>query len=324
MALLLVLLMGTAPLLGWRKTTQQLLIRSFRWPVAAAVVVMALHLVLGARLGFPPFVEAQPAFSGWLGAALAGLQGKLPLLAVGLVAYNLAVVIQELLRGIQARRKSKDEGTLVALRRLLSRSRRRYGGYLVHAGVAVMILGFAGRSWGVSGEASLKPGESFRIADYTLTYAGSEHRTDNPEYTSLLAHLDVSQNGSPIGRLSPEKRFYRASPQRPAPEVALHLTLREDLYVILGMLNPRSQLASFQIHINPLVAFVWLGTLCLVAGALSAMWPERSRRRAGARVSRYGRALAAAATIVMLALLLASATSAHRPVQPPEDSHERG
>src|SRR6185503_21230895 len=93
-------------------------------------------------------------------------------LTVMLVAFNFAVVVQEFARGVSARQKRGDESIPASLFNLVAKSRRRYGGYIVHVGIAVMFIGFAGRGWGVDKEVSLRPGEQVTIEEYKLKYIG--------------------------------------------------------------------------------------------------------------------------------------------------------
>ncbi|RLB64932.1 MAG: heme lyase CcmF/NrfE family subunit, partial [Deltaproteobacteria bacterium] len=310
--------------LGWRKTSKALFYKSFAWPLATMGAAIGAHLALGERWGFAPFVESDPLFVTWLGLPLAWLQGKLPLITVGLVAFNLAVVAQEVVRGVRARRRKSNEGVATALVKLISKSRRRYGGYVVHVGVALMFLGFAGRSWGVEKEASLKPGEQLVIEEYELTYLG--HRSDaDREKTIDYADMAVKRHGQAVGRLSPAKFTYRSSPERPTSEVARYITVRNDLYVVVGMISGPTGMASFEVHVNPLVSFVWLGIALLIVGATIAMWPELSRQPVGAL--RYLRAFGSVVALLMLALLLTrtpAAAAAHEPSPQALGANHRG
>ena len=305
-ALILIFLMGTAPLLGWRKTSKSLFYKSFRWPVGVALLAGVLHLTLGERLGYPAFVESDPIYASWLGVSLAWMQGKLPLITVILVAYNLTVVAQEVQRGVSARRLRKKESIPGAFWRLVSKSRRRYGGYTVHVGIAIMFLGFAGRAWGVEAEASLMPGETMTVQEYELTYEGPRSEADH-EKRMVFADVSVKRYGEPVGSVHPAKYIYKASPGQPSTEVSRHMTLANDLYVIIGMLNAESKVASFQVHVNPLVSLVWLGIGILILGATLSMWPEVALKEAG--TFGYVRAFGSVAMMVMLSLLLALAPS---------------
>jgi cytochrome c-type biogenesis protein CcmF len=305
-ALLIFALMGAAPLFGWRKTSPELFRKSFRAPVAAAVVVAGLHAALGSRLGYSPFFSVDPIYPGALGDGLAWLIGKLPIVTVALVAFNVAVVVQELQRGVVARRKRAEEGLFASLFNLVAKSRRRYGGYIVHVGIALMFLGFTGRAWGVDKEASLKPGETIEIDAFALTYVGPRMEVD-AEKRMIFADVDVTRKGAPAGRLSPAKFIYKSSPEAPSTEVAKLVSVRDDLYVIIGMVNPSTKVASFQIHVNPLVSLIWIGVGVLMLGAIVAMWPEVVLEEAGAWS--YVRSAASVTTALLFALLLAAAPS---------------
>ncbi len=301
-ALVVFALMGTAPLLGWRKTSPELFAKSFRWPVGAALVMTVAHFVLGPRIGFPAFVTLDPIYPGALGAGLAWFGGKLPVVTVALCAFNVTVVVQEFWRGVAARQKHGGESVLASCFNLVSKSRRRYGGYVVHVGIILMFLGFTGRAWGVDKELSMQPGDSTTIEEYKVTYVGPRMEVDQ-EKRMVFADLDIERNGKPVGRLSPAKFIYKASPDQPSTEVARHVSVKNDLYVIIGMVNPQTRTSSFQMHINPLVSFIWMGVGILILGALISMWPDVSLEEQGA--FGYVRAGAAVATSVMFALLLA-------------------
>ncbi len=306
LALLLIALMGVAPLLGWRKTSPELFKKSFRWPVAAMVVVATLHIALGNKLGFPAFIATDPIFPGRVGAALAKVASTYPFFIIALVAFNVSVVVQEFGRGIKARQKNHDESVLSSLYNLVAKSKRRYGGYVVHLGIAVMFIGFTGRGWGVDKEASLMPGDQIQIEEYTLTYAGPRMEVDQ-EKRMIFADVDVMRHGKPVGRIAPAKFIYKSMGGTASTEVAMHHTMRNDLYMVIGMVNPQTKVASFQIHVNNLISFIWVGAFILWMGAMIAMWPEVSFEEAGA--FGYIRAAASVATMVIFGFLMASGPS---------------
>jgi cytochrome c-type biogenesis protein CcmF len=305
-------LMGIAPLLGWRKTSPELFKKSFRFPLAAMAVAAVAHLALGKRFGFAPFVHIDAIYPGTLGRLLAEMGGVLPFITFILVAFNIAVVVQEYARGIAARRaasvarKEPRESLPAALVNLVARSRRRYGGYTVHIGIAMMFLGFSGRAWGVDKEVSLSPGQTVAIEEYVLTYEGPRMEVD-PEKRMVFADLSVTRNGKDVGKITPAKFIYKSSPQAPSTEVAKHVTLRNDLYVIVGMVSPQTKIAAFQIHVNPLVSLIWIGVAILIMGALVSLWPDVATEEVTA--FSYVRAAAGAVTSIMFAILLALAPS---------------
>ena len=160
--------MGLCPLFGWGKTSAPSLRKSLPFPLAALVAGAAAHLALGGPVGLPAIVQDDPTFPGTLGLVIQKLDAVVPVLTMALVFFNLAVIVQEFARGVAARRRAAErrhdhENVIVALAALVSKNRRRYGGYLVHLGVISMFVGFVGTCWVIHHEASLSPGQRHRV-----------------------------------------------------------------------------------------------------------------------------------------------------------------
>ncbi len=240
--------------------------------------------------------------------------------------FNFAVIVQEFVRGVaradvaRARRPTSSESIPVALMRLVDKSRRRYGGYIVHIGIVVMFLGFTGKAWGTDTEASLAPGDKIEVKDYTLTYAGPRREVD-PTKMMIFADLDVTRAGKPIGRMSPGKFIYKRSQMSPTTEVAMRRSFRDDLYVVVGMVSPETKRASFQVHVNPLVSWIWTGVLILIAGAGISLWPEMALKEVGAWA--YVRTATAAASGIMFAIWIAMGPSMAYGATRPEKSEAK-
>jgi cytochrome c-type biogenesis protein CcmF len=327
LGLLLLFLMGVGTLFGWKKTSPDALKRVFRAPVAAWAVAVLLHFTAGPSIGFPAVVWGDAIYPGPLGAVLRAFNAFTPVMGFSLVIFNAAVIVQEfvllfLSRARTGAAKSTPAalwwlggvpGFVHTLLTLSPQSRRRYGGYIVHFGIGIMFLGFTGQSWNVDHEASLMPGESAVVANYKLTYIGEHMEVDNSK-RMIFADLDVSKDGQFRTRLSPAKFIYKKQPDSPETKVAISHGFRDDVYVIVGTINPQSKLAAFQIHVNPLVSWIWFGCLVLISGSLVCMWPQfelgESRIWAGAR------GLAATAASVMLGIMLAATPAAHAQTQP--------
>ena len=298
-------LMGAGPLFGYRKTSNAALVKAFKGPLIVAAVVAAAHLALGKALGFPAIVASPEIYPGPLGSLLRGLGSVLPLISTILCAFNFAVITQEFARGVQARRASQpDESVPGALFRLVGKGRRRYGGYIVHAGIALMFVGFTGKAWGVDKETALRPGETFVADSYRFTYKGSRMEVD-PGKRMVFADLQVDRlDGGSLGIASPAKFIYRKMPEQPTSEVAMLHTLRDDIYLVLGSANPQTKVATFQIHINPLVSYIWLGLIVVIFGSAICLWPDLALGEAGAWA--YARAAGSFTASIFLALLIAS------------------
>jgi cytochrome c-type biogenesis protein CcmF len=190
LALVLVLLAGVGPVLAWRRFTPAALWRVLSIPVGVAGATLVLLL---------PLTDAADSPTS--------------LAMFCLVAFVLAVVSQELWRGTAARRKMTGERWPRALARLTGRNRRRYGGYLVHAGIAVLFLGVAASSAFLDQrDVRLAPGDSFDVNGYQVTYreataklGGDSAGTGAP--ISFGAVLDVRKDGKHFV-MRPSRNYY--------------------------------------------------------------------------------------------------------------------
>ncbi|MBK8999411.1 MAG: heme lyase CcmF/NrfE family subunit [Myxococcales bacterium] len=283
---LLFALMGMAPLFGWRKTSGESLKKAFSIPLAATAVAVVAHLALGKRFGYPALVHTDQFYPGVVGVILQKLGAVLPLVVIALSAFNTAVIVQEFARGVAARRRSslkagEQENVLTALSRLVDKSRRRYGGYIVHFGIVLMFVGFTGKAWSIDKEASLSPGDKMKVGDYELTYKGPRMETDVNK-RMVFADVEVTHGTRSLGVMSPAKFVYKRSPDMPTTEVAMHRSLRDDLYLVVGMVSPETKKAAFQFHVNPLVSWIWVGVVVLIFGASLSLWPEVAFKEVGA------------------------------------------
>ncbi len=300
------LFMGLGPLLGWRKTSDDALRKALTAPLVALAATATLHLAFGKALGFPAFVESDVFYPGLPGLVLQKIGAAAPLIVISLVGFNLTVIAQEFARGIAARRRGTDETFLVALGRLVDKNRRRYGGYVVHTGVALMFLGFTGKAWSLDKEAVLSPGDTYTIGEYELTYRGTRMEVDRAK-RMVFADLDVTRDGTHVGRVSPAKFIYFSNPEQgPTTEVSMLHSLRDDLYVVVGNANAQTKRATFQFHVNPLVSWIWLGVAVLILGASVSLWPEVTLKEMAAWT--YAKAAAGAATGIMITVLFAAAS----------------
>ncbi|MEI7893114.1 MAG: cytochrome c-type biogenesis CcmF C-terminal domain-containing protein [Myxococcales bacterium] len=289
--LLVFFLMGIGTLFGWKKTSPSALRKAFLTPVVAFVATATLHLAFGSRIGFPAIVPSDPLYAGLLGRSLAAFNAITPLLGISLCVFNAVIVIQEFVFLLRARTVARERtpalywwlGVLPGLAHLLlnlpGASRRRYGGYLVHFGIVLMFLGFTGKSWNLDSEIALAPGQHASLGHYIVEYIGPRVEMDETKRMAF-ADLRALSHGKEVGRLSPAKFTYRRAPNSPTTEVAMLHTLRDDLYLVVGSIDPQTKMASLQIHVNPLVSWIWLGCLLLILGSVVCLWPELARVRA--------------------------------------------
>lgn len=299
LGLILLLLMGLGTLFGWKRTSKAALRRVFFAPVVVAVTALVAHATFGRRLGFPAVVVNPPIYSGVLGPALQWFNAVTPVLGFTLCAFNAAIVVQEFVLLFRARSKRLREemprgqtqrrwALYFDLLSLPAPSRRRYGGYVVHFGIVLMFFGFAGLSWNAEREVSLNPGESVTLQGHTLRYLGPRMEADDNK-RMIFADIDVLDGSRVVGRLTPAKFIYRKQPEAPTSEVAISHGFREDIYVVVGTISPdHNNIATFQIHVNPLVAWIWIGCIVLILGSVVCLWPtvapEESRAWVGVRM----------------------------------------
>jgi cytochrome c-type biogenesis protein CcmF len=170
-----------------------------------------------------------------------------------------------------------------------------------------MYLGFCGKAWELEKEASLLPTESAEVGGYKLTYRGSRREVDQ-EKQMIFADMDVERNGRALSQVHPAKFIYNENSMGPTTEVSQLNGLRDDLYVVVGSIDFESKRATFRIHVNPLVACIWLGVMVLIVGSAISLWPDVSLREVNAWS--YVRATAGVTSGLMFAVILASSPAA--------------
>ncbi len=182
-------------------------------------------------------------------------------------------------------------------------SRRRYGGFIVHFGLVFMFLGFTGKSWTVDRETSMTPHEHYQVAGYDIEYLGPRMELDVTK-RMVFGDVAVTRDGVKLGVATPAKFMYKKMPDSPTTEVSMIHTLRDDLYLVVGSINPQTKVASFQIHINPLVSWIWFGAIILIFGSIISMWPEL--QPAESRVWAFARGAAGATAAFTLGIIIAA------------------
>ncbi|GIV75667.1 heme lyase CcmF/NrfE family subunit [Litorilinea aerophila] len=253
--LLLFLLMGIGPLLGWRRTSAQALRRQFTVPLAVAAVFALVF--------------------AWFSPNL------FPVVGLATCVFVAATIVQEYVRGLQARRTATGEAIPVALASLLRRNGRRYGGYIVHLGIVLIGVAIIGNEfYQQTTHVTLAQGEGVTLGGYELVYSGMEQRRQS-NLTEYGARLMVfrQQNGKLLGSILPRRNIYDKNPEMPTSEVGLYISPLEDVYVVLNGWEAGGTTATFSIYVNPLTIWMWIGGGVLILGTLIAIWPHPARRR---------------------------------------------
>jgi cytochrome c-type biogenesis protein CcmF len=254
LAIFLLLLTGVGPLVAWRRATPAALRRHFVAPVLAGLAAAALVLALAG-----PGVD----FYG---------------LAVwSLGAFVIATIAQEYGRAIRARLRKGEEGPLGAIASLLRKNPQRYGGYVVHLGAVLVLMGTAGSVLNEERLENVRPGSEIAVQEYRLRYLTAQP-IPAQHYGGAVARLALYRGDEPLAVMAPEKRMYWLE-QQPASIPSVYSTLREDLYVILTALEPDGS-ATLKVYRNPLVNWIWIGGAIFVLGTVLVMWPHPEAKRA--------------------------------------------
>jgi cytochrome c-type biogenesis protein CcmF len=252
-ALLLLLLTAVGPLLAWRRTSVESLKRNFLWPAIGALATGGLLVALGMR----PWKDVSYFYS---------------LMTIMLSVLVALTVISEFVRGGRVIGRHTGQNLFSSMVQLAHRNTRRYGGYIVHFGVIVIMIGFAGSVFNQDKEQEMGFGDKMTIGAYTLV-CQSYTQDDNPNYGSEWAVMNVFKGGKQIATLNPERRFYKAS-QQTSTMVANRSTPQEDLYVVYEGQNLDTGRPIIKVHLNPLVMWIWVGVWIIIAGTVVALIPN--------------------------------------------------
>jgi cytochrome c-type biogenesis protein CcmF len=270
--LILLFLTGVGPLLAWRKSTFVNLRNQFLWPTLVGLATAA-----GMRaIGIPVWASG---------------------LCFALCAFVTITIVQEFYRAARVRHDTTGTDLFTALVGLFARERRRYGGYVIHLGIVLVFLGFAGNGFNRDETVKLLPGQQVEIKPFVLKYIALTV-TDDGQKQMITGHVEVTRDGKPYDSMYPARWYYRKHESEPTTEVAIHRSLPDDLYVVLAEYTVDNQAAVFKIVVNPLIDWIWLGMGVILIGTVIALLPER------AIVFATGRVPEGAATMSLLLLFL--------------------
>jgi cytochrome c-type biogenesis protein CcmF len=262
------LAMAIIPLIGWSGVTRAKLLQKIALPAALALVLAAITFAFGVRDWIP--------LGGYL-----------------LASFVITTTLIEIVQGARARARNTGEFILAALKNLIARDRRRYGGYLIHVAVAMMGVGIIGSQvYATDATRALTRGESMDVRGYTLTYENLSPNFPSGEAQVTSASVAVSREGKRVATLSPARAFYgRQGEWETTP--AILSSPQEDLYLIIAGWEDNFATVTFRAYVNPLVFWLWFGGLCLMLSTLIAAWPdarEMERARVASAVAETARA----------------------------------
>jgi len=236
MGYMVLLLMGIGTLIAWRKSSWEGLRRNFKNPLILATV--------------------GTVFLAWF------LADRNLLWSVHtifwLTIFVTSTIVLEIVKAVQAKSSQTKSNFIIGLFYIIVRNPRRYGGLLIHFGVVLMFLGFAGTFFKVERNMTLEPGVPQQIGEYSLEFKQIEEFTvGNATHRASIVEV-YDKEGDFLEVLKPAKSFYPTQPQ-PLTEVAIRRSFLEDLYLIFSSENGEEQGSiTLRVFINPLVGWAWM------------------------------------------------------------------
>jgi cytochrome c-type biogenesis protein CcmF len=252
LALATIALLGVCPWLTWAARSPARLRRGLLPAALIALAALGVLLILG--IGEP-----------------------VALFAFSLSAFVIVSLVTVVYLDVVGRRNRTGEGVLLAFQRTIASSRRRYGAHTVHLGIVLIAVGITGSSvYQDELQVALSTGETIEAYGYTIQYR-ELIATEMPDRDRFVAVVDLRRGDRLVSILRPEKSFHWNVEQW-VTEVAVHTTLKEDLYVVLSGFESDG-LASLGILVNPLVVWLWIGGVVLMLGGVMAWWPTAADRK---------------------------------------------
>jgi cytochrome c-type biogenesis protein CcmF len=286
LGILYCLLMAVCPMLSWVKTDGPAFWKKARIPAICALVLFALLVAYF-------FIELKPSYDATIAAG--GAQAT-TVLEAGPAFYYFIITLAGFLtaalllmnslfmlgRIIGAQAKAKGTNPIVAFALALRNQPSRFGGFLAHLSMAIILVGLIGSSMYVSTTSDYIPfdeesdtaSKEFVVQDYRLVYVTNEIAPqDNGTDVIYTVTFDVYHGDSYRGQVSPGIHFVESTQQR-KPLAAVLGSPMEDLFVVYNGINTDGDL-SLSAFINPCISFVWVGFALLMVGTTIAALGRR-------------------------------------------------
>ena len=231
----LLILMGFGMLISWRRSSLDNLRMNFQNPI----IIATLCTIFLVWLLFEKSLQWGVYIIFWS------------------TIFVTSTILLEIFKATQIKTRQTGSNILMGLFYVILRNRRRYGGLMIHFGVVLMFLGFAGTFFSLEKDLTLEAGESREIGNYRLEFQSvNEFMSGNARQRAAIINVYDSENNF-LETMKPAKSFYPTQPQ-PLTEVAIRRTFLEDLYLIFSSENAEEENSiTIKVHINPLVGWAW-------------------------------------------------------------------
>ena len=266
--LLMMFLMGTGPLVSWGREDIKRSLKTFVWPAVLASLAIIILIIYGAA-------SAKAVIS------------------YGLIVFVMVGIMFEFHKAYKVQRNSTNQNAISAFSSIFKRHPSRFGGHLVHLGVAVVVFGItASMVHKIERDFVLDVGKSYQADHYSIKLENI-YGENEANYQAIYAVLTISdtKSGEVLNHMKPELRSYFRNNET-TTEVALRTTLRDDLYIVLAGVEEGGKTASFKMFINPFQVWLWIGAIIMLIGSLVVIVPvlkylfvfERASRRLDLKV----------------------------------------
>jgi cytochrome c-type biogenesis protein CcmF len=197
----------------------------------------------------------------------------MPLLGFTLLAFVVFTIIYDTALALRARRRIAGEGIVSGLVTLVRRNQRRYGGFVVHLGVVLIVMGIAGSmTYSREREATLGLNEQIGVGNYLIRFEGLDG-VQQPTHFRVDAKFRVFHGTQDLGILTPALKYFPTQ-QAPVGRAVHRSSLTEDIYLILsGFSEVNKNQATLKVLVRPLVVWMWIGGGVILLGTLVAILP---------------------------------------------------
>ena len=248
--LFLMFLTGVGPLIAWRRSTWDSLKRAFMFPALGGLVLAA-------------------------GLMAAGMRHPYALISFALCMFVTLTISSEFYKGSKSIAAKDGIGFLPAMVELTHRNTRRYGGYLIHMGVVICVVGFSGAAFNLNMTSEIGEGQTMNIGRYQLAMKSITFG-ENENYVYRRALIEATVDGKQYGLLEPEGRVFKKQ-NEPYHEVAIIRRLNEDLYLNFANVSADGKKAVIQAYVFPLVTWIWIGFWVMLVGTIVCLIPSKIR-----------------------------------------------
>jgi len=254
----LLFLMGVGPALPWGRASKEQIRKSLLMPIITAGIFAVVGYIANVR-------------HPWT------------LITIALGGYAIHVTFNQMFVPMIQRLRKGESAVTAFVEGQLLRGRRRFGSYVVHAAMIVVLVAIAvSSSMRQTAEVHLTKGQTQKVAGYDLTFTGIEDHQE-PHRVSTIARFILARNGKQLAILEPRMNQYETM-REPIGSPDVYTTIAGDFYVSIAALDPVSNSVAVNVYVTPMVGWIWIAVIVMGLGGVMALIPPRTPRAATANV----------------------------------------